>query len=377
MSSFMNNVSLATARRTILAYALMGCNLFAVMAQTEVTPGVTFGKKFGVTYILPQTEIIIEAKATRQHYEPGQFSKYAERYLRLSGVKQETETTWTLDNVQVKTVGVPDKDNIYFVEMKDRSTAPLMELTADGIVRSINLPYVGEPKTAQPEVQQVTEPDLDPRSFLTEEILMSASTAKMAELVAREIYSIRESKNTLLRGEADNLPKDGAQLQIMLDNLNKQEKAMVQMFEGKVTTDTHPFSMRIAPEEMNNRVVFRFSKRLGFVDADDLAGEPVELTIVNKHLIPEQPAEPTEGRGKTLVNILTNGSKTALDGVAYNVPGKADVKLTFNHKDIINTEMSFTQFGIREYLSDQLFNRNTVTKVQFDVTTGALLKIER
>lgn len=348
-----------------------------VNAQTEVTAGVTFGKKFGVTYVLPQTEIVIEADATRQHYEPGQFSQYAERYLRLSGVKQEAETTWTLDNVQVNTIGVPDKDNIYFVEMKDRTTAPLMELTADGIVRSINLPYVGDKKTDQPKVQQAPEADLDPRSFLTEEILMANSTAKMAELVAREIYSIRESKNALLRGEADNLPKDGAQLQIMLDNLNKQEKAMTQMFEGKVTTDIQHFSVRVTPEEMNNHVVFRFSKKLGFVQADDLAGEPVQLTIVNKHVIPEQPTEP-DGKGtKTLVNLLTNGNKSALGGVAYNVPGKADVKLTFNHKDIINSEMSFTQFGTQEYLSNQLFNKNTVTKVQFDVVTGALLKIER
>lgn len=349
-----------------------------VYSQTEVTPGVTFGKKFGVTYILPQTEIAIEAKATRQHYEPGQFSQYAERYLRLSGVKLEAETTWTLDEVKLNIVGVPDPTNIYFVEMKDRTTAPLMELTADGIVRSINLPFVGDQKAVQQQVKQQEEEILpDPRSFLTEEILVANSTAKMAELVAREIYSIRESKNALLRGEADNLPKDGAQLQIMLDNLNKQEKAMIQMFEGKVENETIHFSTKVTPENMNNKVVFRFSKKLGFVDADDLSGEPVELSIVNKNLIPEPPVEADGKTSKSIVSILDNGSKTAIEGVAYNVPGKADVKLTYQHKDIINTELSITQFGTREYLSSQLFNRNTMTKVQFDVNTGALLKIDR
>ena len=347
-------------------------------AQTEVTQGVTFGKKFGVTYMLPQTEIMIDAIATQQRYEPGQFSQYAERYLRLSGVKQEAETTWTLDEMKVTTIGVPDPSNIYFVEMKDRTTAPLMELTADGIVRSINVPFTGDQKTAQPQVKQQEEEVLpDPRSFLTEEILVANSTAKMAELVAREIYSIRESKNALLRGEAENLPKDGAQLQIMLDNLNKQEKAMVQMFEGKVKNETKHFSIKVTPENMNHKVVFRFSKKLGFVDADDLAGEPVELTIVNKNLIQEPPVEAEGKTSKSIVSILNNGSKTAIEGVAYNVPGKADVKLTYQHKDLINTEMSLTQFGTREYLSAQLFNRNTVTKVLFDVNTGALLKIDR
>ena len=368
-------------QKTIIALIVFNCQLSIFnlsYAQTEVTQGVTFGKKFGVTYMLPQTEIKIEAEATRQHYEPGQFSKYAERYLRLRDVKQEAETSWTLDEVKVNIVGVPDPSNIYFVEMKDRTTAPLMELTADGIVRSINLPFTGDKKAEQPQAKQQEDEVLpDPRTFLTEEILMTNSTAKMAELVAREIYSIRESKNALLRGEAENLPKDGAQLQIMLDNLNKQEKAMVQMFEGKVTTEKHHFTKRVTPEEMSNHVVFRFSKKLGFVEADDLAGEPVELTIVNKQLIPEQPAEPEGKSSRSIISILTNGNKSAIEGVAYNVPGKADVKLTYQHKDIINTELSLTQFGTREYLADQLFNRNTVTKVQFDVNTGALLKIDR
>ena len=368
-------------QKTIIALIVFNCQLSIFnlsYAQTEVTQGVTFGKKFGVTYMLPQTEIKIEAEATRQHYEPGQFSKYAERYLRLRDVKQEAETSWTLDEVKVNIVGVPDPSNIYFVEMKDRTTAPLMELTADGIVRSINLPFTGDKKVEQPQAKQQEDEALpDPRTFLTEEILMTNSTAKMAELVAREIYSIRESKNALLRGEAENLPKDGAQLQIMLDNLNKQEKAMVQMFEGKVTTEKHHFTKRVTPEEMSNHVVFRFSKKLGFVEADDLAGEPVELTIVNKQLIPEQPAEPEGKSSRSIFSILTNGNKSAIEGVAYNVPGKADVKLTYQHKDIINTELSLTQFGTHEYLADQLFNRNTVTKVLFDVNTGALLKIDR
>ena len=70
---------------------------------------------------------------------------------------------------------------------------------------------------------------------MTEEILIAGSTAKMAELVAKEIYNIRESKNSLTRGQADYMPKDGAALKLMLDNLDEQEQAMMQMFAG--TTD--------------------------------------------------------------------------------------------------------------------------------------------
>jgi hypothetical protein len=66
---------------------------------------------------------------------------------------------------------------------------------------------------------------------------MANSTAKMAELVAKEIYSIRESKNALLRGQADNMPKDGEQLRIMLEKLEEQERAMTEMFTGTKTKE--------------------------------------------------------------------------------------------------------------------------------------------
>lgn len=172
-------------------------------------------------------------QATKHTYTPGEFCRYADRYLRLNNVSAEPEEFWTLDKIETRIAGVPDKDNVYFVKMKDKTVAPLMELTEDGIVRSINIPFSGKPAAKTPEAK-ATESSIDPRSFLTEEILMSNSSAKMAELVAKEIYSIRESKNALLRGEADNMPKDGAQLKLMLDNLNQQETAMTEMFSGKI-----------------------------------------------------------------------------------------------------------------------------------------------
>lgn len=70
-----------------------------------------------------------------------------------------------------------------------------MELTEDGIVKTINVPYSNSSagKKAAP-APAVLQKKANPREFLTEEILMASSTAKMAELVAKEIYNIRESK---------------------------------------------------------------------------------------------------------------------------------------------------------------------------------------
>lgn len=333
-------------------------------AQTEVTAGIMRGKDYGVTYILPKTEIELTIQATKRHYTPGDFCKYADRYLRLDKVSGEEQVSWTLDKVTTAIVGVPDKENVYFVKLKDKSVAPLMELTEDGIVRSINMPYSGKKKEAVTPQPAETDRPLDPRSFLTEEILMANSSAKMAELVAREIYSIRESKNALLRGEADSMPKDGEQLRLMLDNLNRQEQAMLEMFAGHTTTTSHTYTIRIVPKEMEQEVAFRFSELLGMVSNDDLAGEPVYISI-------------SDLKALNIPQSTEEENKKGIDGVAYNVPGRAQVKVTYERKTLYDGELPVTQFGTREYLAPVLFNKNTVTKVLFDVNTGGLLKVDR
>ena len=349
-------------KKNILMLSALFLSITA-MAQTDVTTGVMRGKDYGVTYMLPKTEIEIVLQATKHTYTPGEFCRYADRYLRLNNVSAEPEEFWTLDKIETRIAGVPDKDNVYFVKMKDKTVAPLMELTEDGIVRSINIPFSGKPAAKTPEAK-ATESSIDPRSFLTEEILMSNSSAKMAELVAKEIYNIRESKNALLRGQADNMPSDGAQLKIMLDNLNAQEEAMTQMFSGTCNKEERTFTVRLTPDkELNNEVAFRFSKKLGVVANNDLAGTPFYISLKDLKSV-KMPQE--DGK-----------KKKDLDGIAYNVPGQAMVTLTDGKKKLYEGELPITQFGVIEYLAPVLFNKNSTIKVLFDTATGGLIKVDR
>ncbi|EKU91592.1 DUF4831 family protein [Bacteroides oleiciplenus] len=344
---------------------LLSALLFSVtaVAQTEVTAGVTRGKDYGVTYVLPKTEIELTVQVTKNTYTPGEFSKYADRYLRLNNVSPEPETYWTLDKIQTEVIGVPDKENVYFVKMKDKTVAPLIELSKDGIVYSINMPLGSGQKKVTP-IQPKTAnnaSNLNPRNFLTEEILMANSTAKMAELVAKEIYSIRESKNALLRGETDNMPKDGAQLKLMLDNLTLQERALTEMFAGKVEVEEKTYNFRIVPKEMQNEVAFRFSKKLGVVANNDLAGEPIYITVTDLKTI----------------TIPAELPKKQVDGIAYNAPGRAKVTLSYHNEELYNAEIPITQFGVVEYLAPVLFNKNSTIKVLFNPDTGALVKVDK
>lgn len=347
-------------KKLIILTGLLTATITAA-AQTEVVTGVMRGKDYGVTYALPKTQIEIEVKANKITYTPGEFSKYADRYLRLNNVSADPKEYWELVSAQVKSVGIPDKDNVYFVKMKDKTVAPLIELTQDGIIKSINVPI--DKKAAAPaQPLAAQKKKVNPRDFLTEEILMASSTAKMAELVAKEIYNIRESKNALVRGQADNMPKDGAQLKLMLDHLDEQEQAMTEMFSGVLNKEEKIYTIRLTPgKDMNNEVAFRFSKKLGVVANNDLAGEPVYITLKNLQT----------------VKVPADDGKKKVDGVAYNVPGKASVVLQQGKKILFEAEVPVTQFGTVEYLAPTLFNKNSTVKVIFNPVTGGLVKVDR
>ncbi len=354
----------ATRRNLLLAAALLAATGYAG-AQTEVKRGVMQGKDYGVTYFLPRTVIEIQIDVTRHTRTPGEFCKYAGRYLRMPDVPTQPQTYWTLDEVRANVAGVPDKEHVYFVKLKDKTTAPLMELTRDGIVRTINYPYgwqAEKPETPTAPRTDDTRRLPDPRSFLTEEILMSSSTAKMAELVAKEIYNIRDSKNALLRGEADYMPQDGAQLKLMLDNLTAQEEAMTQMFSGTVNEEHRTVSLRLEPQETRGTVAFRFSQKLGILGSDDLSGDPIYLSLTNLHTVAATPED----------------KKKDPEGIAYNAPGRAHLRLyDLEGNTLCETECPISQFGTVEYLAPVLFNKNAPTKVLFDTDTGGLLKVER
>ena len=59
------------------------------------------------------------------------------------------------------------------------------------------------------------------------------------------------------------------------------------------------------------------------------------------------------------------------------MPGKALIVLREGKNTLFEEEVPVTQFGTVEYLAPVMFNKNTVTKVLFNPTTGGLVKVER
>lgn len=347
------------------AILLVGLLLsISCFAQTEVSAYAPGKSLDAVTYFLPKTVIEVEVDATKVKYTPGEFSKYAERYLRLTGISDQPDEYWEISSIKITPAGIPDPDNAFSIRLKDKTVAPLVELTEDGIIKSINKP--AEKKTIPAATLTPAKKNrLNARDFMTEEILMASSSAKMAELVAKEIYNIRESKNAIVRGQADNMPKDGESLKLMLNNLEEQEQAMLDMFSGITDKETKKFTIRLIPtKNLEKEVLFRFSRKLGVVANDDLGGAPIYVNLTDLKTVPA----PDE---------KTKKDKKKIDGVMYNVPGSAQITVFNNQKQIFEGIFPIAQFGNQETLADNLFNKKTTTQVTFDPTTGGLIKIER
>lgn len=149
---------------------------------------------------------------------------------------------------------------------------------------------------------------------------MSASTAKMAEVAAKQLYRIRESRLNLVTGEVDELPADGESFKLIIQQLDEQEAALTALFMGTTQTETIVKHFDYIPvEEVTNDIVFRISDLYGIVKPENLSGAPVYLSLK----ITEEGELPIDNKG----NI-----KNAKNAVAYAIPGKAEVILSDGKK---------------------------------------------
>lgn len=339
---------------------------FPTWAQTEVEtyrPGVTID---GVCYSLPRTalRITIETEITTTY--PGELHAYAFRFLRLKDVPTEKSSTYTIKNVKIEPYSLPDNKKMYNIRLKGRTSAPLVSLTHDGILLGINAEATEEKLLGELPKDIAAPTHADPKRYLDQETLAAGTPSKMAELIALQIQDLRESRKTLIKGEADNTPKDGQQLQLMLDELNLEASSLEELFKGYTTTSTHYSVFTYEPDLAEKQdTLCRFSPIFGVIDSDNLAGDPIFITCQPLEKLP--PRETNEDTDKKKAKMET--------GVYYNVPAREAIAITYGDNTLCAEEYSMGQFGNVEILSNTLFDKKNTFKATFNQLTGSIKKI--
>jgi len=356
--------------KKIFLALLVACST-SLFAQTEVTefrPGLT---EEGVNYFLPKTIFKVVIVAEKTSTIPGEFAAYADRYLRQPSVPTVSSTTWALKSISLIPLGVPDSTKAYSIKLRSKTSAPLVSLTDDGILLGVNTEVQPEPMPEIPKAVPAPKA-VNGRDFMTHEILSAGSSAKMAQLTAEEIYDIRDSRNALIRGEADNTPKDGAQLKLMLDNLDAQATALESLFKGQQLTSTEVLTFDYEPQTDANlesgarQLLCRFSQKLGLVDNDDLSGEPLWIAIRPLGNLPAPQEDPDVAKRKSKME----------QGLFVNQPARVNVTIDMADRTILTTELPVAQMGTTEVLSEALFNKKMETSVRLYQHTGSVRDIK-
>ncbi len=315
------------------------------------------------TYYLPKTALRLHLTVEKQTYTPGEFAAYAERYLRLPYVQREEQVTHRVISCELSTLGIRDTSKCYQLQLeKGKGKGADVRMSDDGVLLAINdepvivtVPsYPAQPAKAKGRKQTVS-----PLTLLSAEALAAGSKAKMAELTAQQITDLRERRQMLASGEADDMPQDEGQLQLMLNEIDQQSNALMTLFTGTLQRDTTVQTISLCPDkEAERQVVFRLSRRLGLVDSDDLSGVPFYLTIKNLH--PDVPAMPDNKKD---------------DAIFVNVPAMVELTLQQEDLTLATFQVPMAQFGYQEVRDGGLFKKY-ITHLQLHPTTGAVVRMQ-
>lgn len=353
-------------KHLILAVAITIIGSSSIMAQQTQKFTAAKHNEYGLVYSLPITHFDIEVTALKTINKAGPYNKYAKKYLGTDNVITENSETWKLQSVNISQYGVPDKENQYLMQFKSGST-PFLILDSAGLPLAINI----EQKETQNTEKQGTKSNptiLESNVFtqaLSGELLASGSQAKQAEIAANQIYKIRESRTNLITGEADQMPPDGEAMKLTIAQLDAQEAALTALFFGTTRTETNVRHFDYIPtDEVANEVIFRISDFNGIVDKNDLSGEPVYLNL-----------KVTQA-GTIPVNEKGEEKKLPKGAVMYKIPGKAQVTLKYDGRQVFEKSMEVAQLGIDFGLDPTMFtDKKLPSYVIFNPQTGAIKEI--
>ncbi len=337
------------------------------MAQTAKRLSATKANEYALVYSLPLTQLMVTLESETTVKEPGEFYKYAKKYLNISDPITAESRTVRLKSAHIATRGIVDTDETYAVQFKN-GTSPYVLLAPNGVPLAINTDRTYKaPGSDTPLPEAVPAPPTPletaaARQVVSEEMMQSQSIAKRAELAATALFDIRQTRSELIAGQAEQTPPDGKSLQLMLDNLEAQEQALMAMFVGTTSVSTDVATFQLTPDgDISNMVIARISPLNGIVDASDLSGDPVYLDLK------------VTRKGEMPVNEKGVQLPMPKGGVPYCIPGEAQVTVSCDGEVFAERDEEMSQFGVVYGLAPNSFtDRKAPIYVIYNPATGAI-----
>lgn len=317
----------------------------------------------GIIYSLPKTVLEINIRTTKTYKVAGPYAQYAKEYFGIedSEVIKSNSESIEISRIYIQTKGKADPERTYFVTTCPKSTF-LIQKNEGGIIAGVNALHEEETNISTRRAEKENLKLGFDKSDLSEEYFFADSDEKAADIVASQIYAIRESRMDLLSGVADYAPADGASMQIMLNELRKKETSLMQLFIGKIIRTTETETIELSPKENSNKnVLFYFSAQKGISTKEDINTKPVYISLN---------ANKKEFFQLEKKDIL----KPTKQGLVYCLPGSADIEISDANNVYYKGNVNIAQFGTTLSLPRNLLDKKNI-KIIFDTTTGDIKSI--
>lgn len=216
----------------------------------------------GLSYSLPQNVIAVDLVVEHEQVVAGPYARYALKCLGLRAPFSD-KSAWRLLRAEVA--------------------------LAD------ELPLAGELAAPSVVVNPLAEEEFEALSIDRTDLLQPTDE-EAAMLAAKRIFQLRRSRLDLITGEAGE-HVFGEGLKSALEEVERQEKALVELFLGRRIVRTSTHRILLTPNsEKRQYILSRFSPQSGLLPVSDLAGEIVllEITPSEPYAVEEAPEKSTQ-----------------------------------------------------------------------------------
>jgi len=314
-----------------------------------------------LVYALPRTVFTIKFGLERTINVPGPYARFAGELLGLEDVITSEEELWSVKGISVNSHEEADPSEIYVIESNTLIESNVLALKKEGLILdlnpAINYPGVSLPVDGESSIDQFRSWDLGSDEYYllqTDTVYKRVNvdskfiripyivekkkkltTEQLAERAARRLMDLREGKFMILTGEANVFPQNEA----AIDEINKMEKELTELFAGKTFVDVRTFTYNFIPEkeQVNEQFeILKFSEVTGPEEITSKTGAPVLLEII--------PEKKTKDLTR-LTRAQPGTSSPVTDKIFYRIPDVVNIKISMGDETLYNSRKLVSQFG--------------------------------
>ena len=329
-----------------------------------------------LVYFSPKNEVVLDFTIAVEKREVGPYAAFAEELMGVKDVVKENETTHRLESVEICRRTDVDLTRPHVVKAEKNIPIQLLRINEKGLLTGYNCPASAPAKPMHEKARPADKrcAKLAAPASIPEEVVHAGNAKAQAKALAKHIYQLRETRTFLLSGEVEHAPADGKAMELVLEELDKQERELTELFVGKRSVQTeHKLVLweKIRKSSFRESTIQKdflyFSEENGFTNKENVDADSITILIGRREMAYQ------------VVNLEQKTSKKgeALSQISYNLPGNALVQVSYKGRMIAERTIPVAQLGIDVPLPQSLFTGKELPKIRFDEKTGNLVRISK